>query len=246
MSRSHEEQRPNLSTWEIIGTTLSARSDELPMRLRPVLRTRSAPHEYAMLYDGDEGEESLVPEEPERVEAWFAEERFYRFAVPIAARPGHWLIQLKAEYPPEYLPQSDARARMREEGERALEQSERALASGDLALARAKAAYASLALEDDPFPCLVLVSLWRGDITASQLEFALGPLESFPRKQIAMRFREVWSTNRYPALIERIRRDPVHQEYTLRPGWVRASSSPLRRQLIQSSLLAEPERKQAA
>jgi hypothetical protein len=246
MSRSQDEQQPNLSEWEIIGTTLSAASEELPMRLRPVLRTRSAPHSYALLYDGEGDEESLVPEDPARVEALFAEERFYRFAVPIAPRAGYWLIQFNAGYPPEYLAGSDARARLREEGERALEQSDSALSSGDLALARARAAYASLALEDDPFPCLVLVSLWRGDITASQLEFALGPLKSFSRSQVEKRFREVWSTNRHPALIERIRRDPVHQEYKLRPGWLRASSSPLRSRPV-SSLFSQPaEARQAA
>jgi hypothetical protein len=100
-------------------------------------------------------------------------------------------------------------------------------------------------LDGDPFPCLVLVSLWRGDVSASQLEFALGPLESFPRSQVESRFREVWRTNRYPALLECIRRDPVHQEYNLRPGWLRASSSPLRSRPM-SSLFTKPERKHAA
>jgi hypothetical protein len=245
MSRDHDEPRSDLSEWEIIGTTLCARSEELPLRLRPVLRTRRAPHEYALLYDGDGDEESLVPEHPERVDELFAEERFYRFAVPITARNGYWLVQLKGGYPPEYLARSDARARLREEGERALEQSDRALSSDNLELARARAAYASLALEDDPFPCLALVSLWRGDITASQLEFALGPLAAFSHHQIEKRFREVWSMNRYPALLERIRRDPLLQEYRLRPGWLRASSSPLGSRPM-SSLFTQPEWKHAA
>jgi hypothetical protein len=246
MTASHDEHRPSVTDYEIIGTTLSADAEELPMRLRPVLRLRVAPDVYALLYDGDGEDETLVPEHRERVELMFAEERFYRFPVPIPARPGYWLIQVKAGAPPEYLAGADARQRIRDEGERALGESDRALASGALDLARARAAYASAALEEDPFPCLALVALWRGDITESQLDFALAPLHDFLADHIERRFREVWKANRYPELIERIRRDPLSYEYKLRPGWLRASSSALRHQTMSSLFSQHAEMNNAA
>jgi hypothetical protein len=246
MTASHDEHSPNLTDYEIIGTTLSAGPEELPMRLRPVLRMSAAPDVYALLYDGDADDETLVPEHREQVAQMFAEERFYRFPVPIRARPGHWLVQVKAGAPPEYLASADARRRIREEGERALEESDRALASGALDLARARAAYASLALENDPFPCLALVALWRGDITESQLDFALGPLQEFPADRIERRFRELWKANLYPELIERIRRDPLSHEYKLRPGWLGASSRALRKQTVSSLFSQRAEMNHAA
>jgi hypothetical protein len=224
-----------LDEYEIVGATLSADENELPVRLRPVLRTRSEPRAYALLYESA-GAERLVPEDQEAVEELFAENQFYAFAMPLRAQPGYWLVQLRAGSAPEYLPRAAAQQRMGEEGERALVHSERAFIEGDLALARKRAAYAARALEDDPLPRLVLIALWRDDADESQLAYLSRPLRRFANGHIRQRFREVSHRRVIPKLIERIRADRLNADYDLVPPWLPAS--PFRTLAVRRRLLA--------
>ncbi len=213
-------EQTTLSEYEIIGATLKADENELPMRLRPILRTRREPRAYALLYESEEGEH-LVPEDEAYIEEMFDEERFHRFDLALPALPAHWLVQFTAGQTPEYLPRVDAIRQIREIGECALERSERALGEGNLGEARKQIACAARALEDDPLPRLAVIALWNDDIDESQRAYLLTPLQQYTAEHVQRRFREVRYKCAFPNLIDRICADEVNDHYELEPGWPR-------------------------
>lgn len=227
---AHNQTRAEeIQNYDVVGATLVPEDDELPMRLRPVMRTRTEPHAYVLLYDEDDGE-ILVPETPDFIEEMFAERRFYRLHVPLQAQPGHWLVQVEPGRLPDYRPAEELRRLVREQGERALREGARAASAGRLAEALERVAYAVRALYEDPFPILALIALGRDEFSESQVEVHTWLLRDFTPEHIQRRFQEARDDANLDPVVERIRKDPLCDEYDLMPAWLLRRRSGLPRE----------------
>ena len=221
-----------LEDYDVVGATLVAQAGELPLRLRPILRSRHDDARYALLVDDGDGELdgpvapeetawSLQPEDADFIRAGAEQGRFHLFPLPLSkARAGHWLVQLEPRVLPAYLPAEQAHRRLQEEGERALRAGAEALASGAHQDAIIRAAYASRALPHDPLPRLALLALSRPRLTDSQLWLKARPLRAFATEKIQERFAQAKGDQALAALIRCIISDPLADEYELTPPWI--------------------------
>lgn len=155
---------------DVVGSTIVPEVDDLPRRLSPIFRMRE--HADRFLLPLDE-EHEVVPamsaEEPESIQAMVAAGEAVLFSQPIRARPSHWLVQFEPEVPPEYLPHTEAHARLRIAARRALERAAAAFSRHRRAEAVDDLWYARRADPNDPLPLLVLIPLLRRDLPPEQV-----------------------------------------------------------------------------
>lgn len=212
----------DLDAYEVVGATLQPDDTALPMRLRPVLKTRIPPYTYVLLDDDDDDDgsgESLWPEDESFIEDQIVQGRFLRLPRPLPARPRYWLIQLEARAEPHYLPEAEARAELLGRGRAALGKSARALAEGRLEAALEHATYAAIAMPEDAFPRLALIALLRPQATESQVWLESLPLAEIGPAGIAAHFHNAKQDPELAPLVQRIRKDPLADEYELNPAW---------------------------
>lgn len=204
-----------LTDYDVVGATLVASPDELPLRLRPIVRLRSDPTQYALVYDDTEGEnERLLPEDAAYIAEQAAARRFHLYEVPFPALADHWLVQLQQGEPPEYLPRAAMQQRIEEVGWAALRASAAALGRNDFAAARSAAAYAARAL-DDAVPRLVLIALLRSHATESQIWLLSQPLKGVSPEVVRTQFACAWADVTLRPATTQILADPLAATYRL-------------------------------
>lgn len=210
----------------VIGATEN--TDDMPLRLRPVLRTHTVPYSYALLYEDDEGAEVLVHEDEEFILQKIRDGSFYELPCPVPSKPKHWLLRVRPERPPEYIPAAKARERLLEIAHQALVQCARAVERGDRETARKRAGDASLARPDEPFAVLARIALWRPVLSESQMRWEMQALEEFLPDKVTARFAELRKDVALAPLIRYVENDPLADLYSLRRKWLarRPKSAP--------------------
>ena len=117
--------------FELVGTTVAAPVDHLPLRLNPVYRRLG---ESGVLYleqmEESDGHREVPPQLVCESEEWVLAQVTMRFQPPIAPLPNHWLMQMKANRQPEYLPRLRVAHRIAESYADALRQAEQAAVRG--------------------------------------------------------------------------------------------------------------------
>lgn len=207
------------SEFYVIGATENPHDDE-PLRLRPIVRSRTQPYRYGLIYENDDGDEVLLSEDEQFILDEIRAGRFFQLPCPILMQQRHWLLQLEPGRTPEYIAADRAPARLAEVAELAMRRCEDAVRVGDKERAREYIGYASVALPDDPFLVIARISLWRDDLSSSQLRWELEALNDFTQEQIEARFQAVRDQSLYPLLIPQILSDPLSETYTLGPSWI--------------------------
>ncbi len=220
---SADEQPIDWQGYDVVGATMVAQDDELPLWLRPILRRRDDPRDYWLVQEALEGErgETLLSEDEDYIEEMFAEGRFLRFSSSWPAQPGYWLVQLRPSELPIYLPAETAKRRIVEEGRRHLWLAAQAARDEERAAARRYLGYASRALRDNPLPLLALIALWRVDVSDNQLAFWTRPLAEFTDSDVRSSMNLSGDeARRLRPLMGLIRADPIAEKYRLRPDWL--------------------------
>lgn len=120
------------SQFELVGTTVAATPDLLPLRLSPVYRKRG---EADVLYLDQEDDVDGPSERPPRLiresEEWLRQQMTISFQPALAPLPDHWLMQMEADRQPEYLPRHQVAQRIALAYADALRQADLAAAARD-------------------------------------------------------------------------------------------------------------------
>lgn len=196
-------------TFELIGSTVKPSEDMLPMRLPPVFRRRGTLDECYLSIENDERDDppDLVSEDLE----WLTAQLEVRCDPPISPRQGHWLMQIRAEAPPQYVHKTEVPSRLADAYEQALANAERELERGNVEAVRKSLFFASRAHPTvpsvDPTAQLALIPLLRDVLPAEDLQFFIDDVKScYQRAQIEQAYSGMERAHR--ALWERLRADP--------------------------------------
>jgi hypothetical protein len=150
--------------------------DELPNRLRPLVRLNTSPWYYASIYLNNTDAETLVPMPDDELVERDVRGDVIMLKSPVLMRPRHQLWALEPGVDPEYIPESAVHRRLWECAEKALVEAASAVVGDDIDGARERAGYAALACPDIPFITCAYIALWHSDLDESQLRWELAHL----------------------------------------------------------------------
>ena len=205
------------SSFEVIGSTVTFTRDNLPRRLRPIYRRINEDNVWfvAVTQDRDEST-TLARLDPSEARDLVDEEHALLLKEPMRARPGHVLLQLTFEGPPEYLSREEIPQRLREAESEALRRAANAFERKEMDEALRHLWYARRASLDDPLPLLLLLKLLeRANEPIEDLKALESELYQFDRASIAgaeKRWQTMANLTPFRALRER-------------PAYLQASSS---------------------
>ena len=211
---------------DVVGTTVIAGADDLPIRLSPIFRRRGT-SEYLLPLDDEAGPR---PRLAVLDQGWFDDRRdqgaILTFSEVLAARPGCWLIQMTFGAPPEYLPAALVADRMRRAQSTALSDAVRCLVANDPAGAEKHVWYAGRARHDDPLPLLPLIALLRREMP-EEVRLLEEDLRAFDADQVRDAKRRLERDPDLGPLTDLARRDPIWERVLSRPPtrpWMGADS----------------------